>query len=388
MANTYTTSWNFVNDGDTTTEDPRDLVGENNINIISSQIQWQGSETTESYSCNDYSTNTKTASATANETSDSSSNTDSSSSDDNETSASVSVSFPSVPSGASFDYHTLEVSVSAEDDGFLDYDDVEGTAQSTTFQSDGVSYSETVGYEQSGTRSAEITDEEGFFNAVSITATTGYTEVSSDTSCESYPSVPSGYNFNEHYYREEKNGSYQDSDYTYTNSVGNSRCVTSNDPSNTWTLEMETQGVDPDTCYNYYDTENPSVSGDVSASSSETLTNNETSNWYTLSGFTAASNSISHNISGSNEAYYRIEFDWEYALPSAQSVAKYRLNGSDVKTTLANSNDEALDYGVFRIYVDGVGTLVFDLVDPDTTGALPFYVYHPTHGKLALRERQ
>jgi hypothetical protein len=223
---------------------------------------------------------------------------------------------------------------------------------------------------------------------VEIVVDTNGSTTNSDTSSTSYPSVPNGYSFDRHYWRTEKNGSYENSDYIYTNSVGDSRSVTSSDTSNTWTLEMETRGTDSSSSTTYYDTEDPSVSNEVSASSTEHLTDNETSNWYTLSGLAPNSNSIDHSISGSNEGYYRIQFDWELSLPTAVSTYRISINGTDKNVILADPTDNALDYNFYRTQVDGDGVLAYDVVDPSDPDALPYYIYHPTHGKLALREKK
>jgi len=60
-----------------------------------------------------------------------------------------------------------------------------------------------------------------------------------------------------------------------------------------------------------YDTQNPSVSQDVSADAGNiTLDDGVTSNWYTLSDLDPNSETFSHSINGSGKAEFRIRFNY------------------------------------------------------------------------------
>ena len=442
MTNQYTSSTNFVQNGDNTTEDPENLVGASHITIMNPEIQWEGSETTgesTSYSTN---TNTTTAQATTskeystasnsdtipptsvsdedfeNEDSDSDSSTLDNSAGTYSFSADTSTTVPVVESpDSSVTYELVDIDITGyaeydmdgrsgtnqfwydmsyqegsytdeetdqalnteevyytitdSDAGSLDPDlsdgdsvslDIDGeveleegedtsgeiyldlfvtaTYEKTETYETTVSYPFTPsGYDSHEGHSYEIYDEtngevietdsttqylvgeEKTINSGDVEKsltmkTEGSKEVTeSDTSETSYPSVPSGYSFNRHYWREELNGDFHDSNFTYSNSVGESRSITSEDSDDEWYLEMRTRGSDT-TYYTEY-TDSPSVSGDVSAAFGGTLSDDETSGWYTLSGFSIGSNSISHSISDSNEGYYQIRFDWDFLPPES-----------------------------------------------------------------------
>lgn len=273
----------------------------------------------------------------------------------------VSTTYPPVPDGYNFDYHRREISGE--------------TNETITTNKVG----ETV------SRTSTSTDE-----AIVITLETHGTKTNyytnSDTTSVSYPSVPNGYSFDRHYYREEKNGSYVDSDYSYSNKVGQSRSVTSNNTSVTRSLEMETRGEQTNTYTNY--TNNPSVSGDVSASSSASLDDNETSSWQSLSGFGLGDNTLSHSIGDSGEGYYRIRFDWEVAYPTEIDTVGHYDGTTLSKGRLVDPNDEALEYDVFRTFTENGGILAFDMVDPSDEDVADFYINHPTHGLIGLRLKQ
>lgn len=401
MANTHTTSFNFVNNGDSTVENPGNLVGEQNINVMNAEIQWEGSKTSGTgYS---HSSNINSGSATATEETTTTTETNQEEkADTTQSGSSVNTSADAnTPSGTgtAVGYSvTLEAKIiddqTSTQNGDIFYDTNSGSP-STTITADGswktvysVSGSGTApdssyGIAGSHTPSASLAEID-----VRATVSVDYetTSVNSDTTSVSYPSVPSGYSFDNHYWREESNGSYVDSDYVYSNKVGQSRSVTSNDPNDTRTLEMKTKGQDSYTYTNY--TKDASVGGSVSASTNETLSDNETSNWISLSGFSTGDNTFNHDINDSGEGYYRIRFTWEFALPTAVKIEDISINGTTYSVTLADPNDSALDYSVYRVQVDGSGVLAYDVVEPSDPDALNYYIYHPIHGKLALREKK
>lgn len=133
-------------------------------------------------------------------------------------------------------------------------------------------------------------------------------------------------------------------------------------------------------------TKNPSVSGDVSGSYSGTLNGGEWSSWQNLSGFSVGNNQFNHSIGGSNEANFQFRYYWEYNTPEPLSEQKININGTNYEVALADPNDPALDYTFYRIYDPTHGTLCYDVVEASDTDAIPYYIYHPIHGKLALRK--
>jgi len=502
MSNTYTSSFQFIQNGQSTTEDPAALVGNNAIVVNNPEIQWEGSTTTSSNTS--YSTNTNTGSATATTESNTSTefnrnqssivsaqevpadSTTTETFQDEMNSTALDNDSPTQPqvrlsglqglrpnveswtvtyearltdavAGDTLTFTTIyvkydtassyvewsgdlddsegdwldiatvsgsgdlpkdefEMELYAKDENENDIlesgvrltldieyypEVVESRTASTTFPPvpDGYEFdyheinktledTEKIYTNRVGETVSQTSNSTDFYAAVTLethgTKTNYYT--SSDTTSVSYPSVPNGYSFSRHYYREEKNGSYVDSDYSYSNKVGQSRSVTSNNTSVTRSLEMKTRGEDTNTFTNY--TNNPSVGGDVSASSSASLDDNETSSWQSLSGFGLGDNTFSHNIGDSGEGYYRIRFDWEVAYPTEIDTVGY-YDGSTVgKGRLVDPNDEALEYNSFRTYTENGGILAFDIVDPSDEDVADFYINHPTHGVLGLRLKQ
>jgi hypothetical protein len=226
---------------------------------------------------------------------------------------------------------------------------------------------------------------------VEVVVDTNGSTTNSDTSCTSYPSVPNGYSFDRHYWREEKNGSYVDSSYIYTNKVGDSRCVTSDDPSNTWDLTLRTRGSDTTTTTTYYDTKDPSVSGDVSCSYNGVLNDGETSPWQTLSGLITGENTFNHSISQSNKANFRFEFEWEQIAPDPVygTVAFYDDSMNVMREcSVADPTNSKLEYNHVTVYnesQDSWGALdVVDVSDPNAIESHQFY--DSTVGWLAPRE--
>jgi hypothetical protein len=312
MANTYTSGWQTVSNGDTTTEDPSNMVGKENINVLSSQIRWRGVTTS--------STETNTV-------------TEENYNGDFYTSPPLSNGIPSVPDGTSFATHNATLTIKAIDNG-----DGQQTEVESTFS---------------------------WPNGEGKTVTTTLTE--------DFPG--------------------SEADIIYDNHAGESvsasiTVIGGNDSAIEAKLAVETSGNTTETTTTYYDTQDPSVSNDVSASYNGTLSDGSTTSWINLSGLDPSNEHFSHSISGSNKVEFQFEFDWEISLPT--TVAKYRvpINGTTKDVILADPTDNALDYNFYRTQVDGDGVLAYDVVDPSDPDALPYYIYHPTHGKLALREKK
>jgi hypothetical protein len=269
----------------------------------------------------------------------------------------ASATYPSVPNGYSFESHRKVIT--GENSGYETY------------------FSNKVG------ESVQVSASNGSTDLRLETTGTdrrSNTTTKSRTASTSYPSVPSGYSFDRHYYNIDGNSGYH-----YTNKVGQSESSTSNNTSDTVTVTLKTRGSKQiDVTYN---TKSPSVSGDVSGDSGNiTLENGVSSNWYTLNGLGSDSKAFNHLVEGNNEARFRFKFDWEYTVPTAIKEAEININGTNHRIALAEPEDSALQYDFYRTYVDGVGVLCFDVVDTSESGTIPYYVYHPTHGKLALRK--
>jgi len=398
MVETYTTQWFTVTDGDSTTQNPQSLVATTSpIVVLDAEIRWEGIESTEEVTETEYATNTNTTSATATTSTDEDFNSggDITSSGDEGASATL----PSVPSGYSFDRHEMSMSIDVDGtdpDVEVTYEDLFGNTYTETITSSGVTTLvddlATINY-VGESRVAAFTVNSGSVVNLAIDVFTYGTDetVNSETSCTSYPSVPSGYTFDRHYYREEKDGSTVSSDYSYTNSVGDDRCVTSDDPSTTWELLMRTRGSDETTTTQTLNTLDPSVSGDVSGAYSGTLTDGEQSPWQSLSGLTADSETFTHQISESATAKFQFRFDWAYdaATPTHGTVGFLdAAAGVWRECAVAAPDDPALQYDHVGVYNDATSAWgVLDLVDASADGAISGYeVYDPDVGWLAPRQ--
>jgi len=392
MVQTTTTDFQFVTDGETTVENPGSIVGNENIIISNAEIQWQG--TTETSSSTSYSTNTNSGSATA--TTSSFTDTASNTSEDQD-GRWATITIPSVPSGYTFDKIELtafaaygngddtSTSVEAEDISGSTVQATLSKGESKTIVSDTSTSSAYVGASRSIVFNFRS---EVSLGNVGIEATTYGTDttttVNSDTTTVSYPSVPSGHSFDRHYYREEKNGSFVDSDYIYTNKVGDTRSVTSNDPSNTWELTMQTRGEQ--TVTTTTETQDPSVSGDVSAAYNGTLGSQEYSSWQPLSGFALGDNSFVHDIGGTNEAFYQIRFDYELSFPTTVAEAYIHVGNTTYPVILADPSDPNLVYDFYRVNHPTHGELAFDVVNTTNADATPYTVTDANGNVRALRE--
>lgn len=207
------------------------------------------------------------------------------------------------------------------------------------------------------------------------------TVTNSRTASTSFPSVPNGYNFSRH--REEKsNGT---NDYHYSNKVGHSRSITSNSPNDTVWVRLKTRGRKTTSSTSYYDTRDPSVSGNASASYNGTISDGNWSSWTSVSGFSPGSNTLNHSISESNKADFQIRYEWEYGYPTAIETKQIKINNTIYNVVLADPSDPALTQNFFQTGSSSGDILSFDIVDPSDPNAIPYYVYHPTLGEFALR---
>jgi hypothetical protein len=389
-----------VNDQDTTTVNPQTLTGKDNINILSGEIRWKGSQSSVNNQT-DSNTDSDTATATT-----STENTVETVSDtkylpkQTQGPKEINLSFPYAD--GSFDKHTLESKIrqypddsysgSLTNSNYVDmwkYEAYDGTIakyedmgmygrgsgeDSTTTNYEGESrfnYVEGAGFY------------DGYFKITTTLKTYGTKTTTNNETAYAYaPDVPTGYDFDHievNYYEDgilQSTDTYNDSSY-----IGNQFSDTSYSEYTTVEVEVITYGVAPKS-------EEPSVSGDVSASITTDLVDGTESNWTNLSGLSKGSNSLTHSVGGSNEVEYKVKFDWELSLPTAISVASFSINGTNKNVILADTNDSALDYNFYRTQLDGDGVLAFDVVDPDDPDSIPVYIYHPTYGKLSLREKK
>lgn len=173
-----------------------------------------------------------------------------------------------------------------------------------------------------------------------------------------------------------------DSGATITATVQNFRTTSDSDyefsdMSAIITWEEETTSVE--------ETTSPEVSGDMSASYSGVLTDNEETGWIDVSGFSRGENNVTYNIGGSGRADFKLQFDWEYETPEAQAIKKLYVNGEKIKLPLVYPSAPELTYDIMRTKVNGE-TLTADLVDVDSPDASPYRIYTPQHGILAWRE--
>ena len=263
-------------------------------------------------------------------------------------------SYPSVPSGYNFHKHEMVV------DG-----------NTTTYYSNKVGDSVSVtSYDSNNTKSLLLRT----YGKKTVT--------NSRTASTSFPSVPNGYNFYRH--REEKsNGT---NDYHYSNKVGYGRSITSNSTNNQVWVRLKTRGKKTTSSTSYYDTRDPSVSGNASASYNGTISDGNWTSWTSVSGFSPGSNTLNHSISESNKADFQIRYEWEYDVPTAVQTANISINGTTYSVALADMADPALVYDFYRTFTPTNGTLAFDVVDPNDPDSIPYYIYHPTHGKVSLRQ--
>jgi len=386
MTQTYTEPIQTVSDGDTLTYDTADAA--DNLEIINAECRWRGINREETRTVTDYASNQNYDQATATTSTDTASNSIS------EEGSVVTIGIPNPPSGYSFNY--LEYSVFVDTDGGegggfeVEYQKEDGSQVTTSINN---SFAGTV--YSSGQVSTNYTTEtrSGLFRNVPsgvsptiLIECTTYgkkTTTQSRTASTSYPSPPSGYSFDRH--REEKSNGTDT--FHYDNRVGQSESITSFSTSDTVWVRLTTRGKDTSTVTDTFKTENPSVSGDASASYAGTLNDGEWSPWIQLSGFTEGQNSLTQDIDGSYDADFELRYEWQFTVPDTLAEHKFVINGTTYVTALADPTDEAVQYDFYRTYIADEGVVCYDVVDTDDADASPYRIYHPTHGVKALRDK-
>lgn len=390
MTQTYTEPIQTVSDGDTITYDTADAA--DNLEILNAECRWRGITREETQTVTDYASRDNYDQATATTSTDTARNRNTDTGSGN---GGAKVTIPPVPSGYSFDRVELDGSVSYFNDNGTDadvvYEDADGTQKSKTVSPGG-----STQIVDDTTTSTNVLGEtrEIFFSFVPSGTTTDAiamevstygkkTTTESQTASTSYPSPPSGYSFDRH--REEKSDGTDT--FHYDNRVGQTESITSNSTSNTVWVRLTTRGKDTSTVTDTFKTENPSVSGDASASYSGTLNDGEWSPWIQLSGFTEGQNSLTQDIDGSFDADFELRYEWQFTVPDTLAEHRFVINGTTYVTALADPTDEAVQYDFYRTYIADEGIVCYDVVDVDDADASPYRIYHPTYGVKALRDK-
>lgn len=414
MSGTHTTTWSTVSDGEKTTLDPGAVVGEENVEITNSNIQWRGIETSETNTVEEYVTNTNFASVSGTAV-------------EKEYKAvetavgnTPSATFQPAPNAPTHTAFSIQVTVEAEPQPQLEDGDYIAGVNFIGVDSDDINYFSADVFKDSQTSGDSKTRyDETFYNTQDLVGTTKsvtdfntrsgvdpsditvtltlttygnetYTDYEANTECATYPTVPTNCTFDRHIYNESINGGETtDRVVTSTKNIGAERCVTS-DTQYESTLEMKTRGVKDVQETTYYESKNPGVSGDVYGdpvfySPYTTLADGVTSDWSTLTENDHDLIQLTHGVDGSNTVEFRIEFTWEYTQPSEVATHKVQFGGETHPIKLVDPTSSQLQYNSVRTSVDPHGILAFDVVDPSDPNALSYYINHPTHGKLALR---
>jgi len=418
MPQTYTTQFFDVSDGDTTTHNPQSLAPTTaDIQILNAEILWEGVATSSTSTSTRSNTNSDTATATrsTNRTTRSNTNSDtatatsttttksnSNSGSDSGTDGLASATYPSVPSGASFTKHELEVTVA----NFADtIKDIEYAYTDSNFNTENGSTTLDPNEPKTVVDFATSTNFVGETPSFTVTSVSGgnadqitygidsftkgeETTVESATASASYPSVPSGFSFDKHVVKKFENGSRVNKSTFFSQQSG-SESITSNDPNDTVKVKIKTVGEGTTTTLT--DTRNPSVSGDVSASyTSGDITDGVTTNFISLSGLTADPETFEHTIGGSGEARFRFRFSFEKILPDpTNGTVAFADTSKGVfhEVAVADPTDSALDYNHVQIYNESTGNWgALDVVNVTDADALEqFAFYDSDAGWLAPR---
>ncbi len=192
-----------------------------------------------------------------------------------------------------------------------------------------------------------------------------------------FPSVPDGYDFEKHEVRGDINNRY-----IYNNRVGET--VQSNRPQSdgeTVTIEAVTYGTQSQTNVSLDQTEYIELTGDVTASLSTRLNDDEQTTKFNVnqhqSGITDTLD-VNYNVGSSDFADYQLTIDWEYpyALPQHGSLA-LKDSGQWYLVANADPNSPALKHNHIRLYDDQTDTWgaidVAPVDEPRTIESYRFY---------------
>lgn len=337
MAQTYNSGFQFVQDGDTTVHSTTNV--EENINILSAQIQWRGNDRTET--------------TTSSETEWTINSTDFSQIDQEET-----VSIPlTEPSGSGWNHKESEIRWTLPES--------DENSSVTPDPAIDVQYYEV--YDDDGTLVEQFTYDPGEKNMNLI----------SDT----------GITFENIWIFRPDNNEDGWSSTTRLNqgAYALSNVAAANHGISRYNFEAVTRWQRSTSSTTTYQTQDPSVGGDVSASYSGTLNDGVDSPWITLNGLSEGSNTFNHSIGGSNEAFFQFEYTYEKAVPTPVYTVRVHVGGTTYDLPLVDPSDSALQYGSLKAEVENQ-ILAADLVDTSNADASPLRVHTPQHGTLAWRK--
>jgi len=193
-------------------------------------------------------------------------------------------------------------------------------------------------------------------------STTSNTYLKDRTASASFPSVPSGYNFTEHNLTITRNGTVDTSETFSTNRVGETESATSNDASTNVTVTAETVGwkTETTTTTTTFNTEDPAIKGDLTASVSDTLDGG--------SSTTVTGAGLDDTLADDVDVYYSINgvetVEVEYTVthePAAATPARGVVAFYDPDTDLwreaavAETSDPQLVESSWQVYDDTTG---------------------------------
>jgi hypothetical protein len=211
------------------------------------------------------------------------------------------------------------------------------------------------------------------------TRTVTRTEINFDNppAATTFPPVPNGYDFAKHEVRGDTNNRY-----IYNNRVGET--VQSNRPQSdgeTVTIDAVTHGINRYTVVSYDQTQYAELTGDIDASLTTALTNDETTSTRNVdthqSGITDTLD-VSYNIGNSDFADYKLTVDWEYAFarPQHGSLA-LKEDGQWYLVAIDDPNSPALKHNHIRLYDDQTDTWgAIDVAPVDDTRTIESYRFY------------
>ncbi len=193
----------------------------------------------------------------------------------------------------------------------------------------------------------------------------------------SFPPVPPGYVFEKHEVRGDT-----DNRFIYNKRVGDT--VESRIPESvgdTVTIEAVTYGRKTFTVIEYDQTEYAEITGDINASLTTTLNNDETTSIRNVSshqhGITDTLD-VNYNIGNSDFADYELTIEWEYpyALPTHGSLA-LKDDGQWYLVAIDDPNSPALKHNHIRLYDEQTDTWgAIDIASVDEPRTLESYRFY------------
>lgn len=248
--------------------------------------------------------------------------------------------YPPVPDGYEFDHHEYE--------GTLYDDNI---------------YQNLVGTTVDSRAFANEDDEDVFLILTTVgkdrrtrTVTRTITNFDNPPATTTFPPVPNGYDFTKHEVRGDTNNRY-----IYNNRVGET--VQSNRPQSdgeTVTIDAVTHGINRYTVVSYDQTQYAELTGDINASLTTTLNDDETTSTRNVDAHQSGIKNtldVNYNIGNSEYADYQLTIDWEYAFarPQHGSLA-LKEDGQWYLVAIDDPNSPALKHNHIRLYDDQTDT--------------------------------